>query len=274
MDRVSVVEFQKIVQGYYIENGRHDLPWRLPESDGSFDPYKIFVSEIMLQQTQVGRVISKYMEFLEKFPDVQTLTKAELGEVLKVWNGLGYNRRAKYLWQAAQKIKSDFGNNFPTEIKHLESLPGVGSNTAGAIMAYAFNKPEIFIETNIRTVYIHHFFKDKQEISDKEIRKLVEQTIDRQNPRIWCWALMDYGTYLKQKVGNLSRISKTYTKQSKFVGSRRQIRGQVIRELLENPKSVDSLGKTIADKRLESVLEELVNEKLIRLTEVGYTLST
>ncbi len=267
MRNTDIVSFREVVLEYYNSNGRHDLPWRQ-----AADPYQILVSEIMLQQTQVARVIPKYQEFLLRFPDVQTLAKADLGDVLKVWNGLGYNRRAKFLWMAAQKIVEDFGGEFPVDTKKLESLPGVGANTAGAILAYAFNKPVIFIETNIRTVYIHHFFNDRTEVPDKEIRLLVEQTLDMQNPRTWYWALMDYGTYLKLSVGNLSRASKTYTKQSKFKGSRRQIRGQIIKTLIDSPANGSRLRKVISDPRLVSVLDELVDEKMIRLTDVGYTL--
>lgn len=265
-------EFQKVVWHYYHEHARHDLPWRLPENDGTFDPYKILVSEIMLQQTQVGRVISKYHEFLAEFPDMQSLANTSLRDVLKVWNGLGYNRRAKYLRLAAQKVESGFGGKFPVLRPDLESLPGVGSNTAGAIMAYAFNKPAIFIETNIRTVYIHHFFRDKKVISDDEIRQLVGAAIDEENPRVWFWALMDYGSFLKQSVGNLNRSSKTHAKQSRFAGSSRQIRGQVIRTLIEKPASKSQLTKLLNDSRLDGVLDELVKEEMIHVTDTGYTL--
>jgi A/G-specific adenine glycosylase len=270
MDARKFASFQELVWDFYRQYGRHDLPWRAAEADGRFDPYKILVSEVMLQQTQVPRVIPKYYEFLAKFPDVRTLAAAPLGEVLSTWNGLGYNRRAKFLWQAAQKVMDDFGGEFPATRGQLETLPGVGPNTAGAILAYAFNQPVAFVETNIRTVFIHHFFKDQAEISDKEILILVEKTLDNARPREWYWSLMDYGSHLKQTVGNLSTASKSYAKQSRFDGSRRQLRGRIIRQLVGGPANRETLA--IADERLDGVLAELAAEGLIQKTGTLYSL--
>jgi A/G-specific adenine glycosylase len=185
-------EFLEILWKFYAQSGRGSLPWRQPEPDDSFDPYKIMVSELMLQQTQVARVIPKYQSFLEQFPDVQSLAMADLSDVLRVWQGLGYNRRAKFLWQAAGAI--DVLGNFPTTYEELVKLPGIGSNTAGAILAYACNQPVVFVETNVRTVYIHHFFADRIDIHDREILSLVGQTLDREHPREFYWAVMDYGS--------------------------------------------------------------------------------
>jgi A/G-specific adenine glycosylase len=257
---------------YYDAHGRHDLPWRQPEHDGAFDPYKIMVSEIMLQQTQVSRVVPKYHSFLQKFPKTTDLAAAKLGDVLRQWQGLGYNRRAKFLWQAAQKIISEHGGNFPETVEELVKLPGIGKNTAGAIAAYAYNKPAIFIETNIRTVYIHHFFAGKKGVDDKEIISLLHKTIDTKNPRTFYWALMDYGTYLKQTQGNLSKLSNGYVKQSKFHGSNRQIRGAVIRQLSRSSGTYDSLQNAIQDERLDTVLAELVAEGLITKNGRDYSL--
>jgi A/G-specific adenine glycosylase len=252
--------FQQTVWNYYHEHGR-DLPWRHSEPDGSFDPYKIMISEIMLQQTQAARVVPKYHEFISLFPTVQELAQAPLADVLKAWSGLGYNRRAKFLWQATQQIK----DVFPGSLEELVALPGIGVNTAGAILAYGFNKPVVFIETNIRTVYIHHFFADHVEVHDKEIMPLVEATLDQESPREWYWALMDYGTFIKSTIGNASRSSRHYAKQSTFAGSKRQIRGQVIRLLTSGPQSVDSLRQNIPDERLGKVLDTLIKEQLIQL---------
>jgi A/G-specific adenine glycosylase len=170
------------------------------------------------------------------------------------------------LWQAAQMIERDFGGEFPQANLELQKLPGVGPNTAGAIAAYAFNQPAVFIETNIRTVFIHHFFKDQTGVSDKEILELVTKTLPGGAPRDWFWALMDYGSYLKQTVGNLNRASKSYGKQSKFAGSRRQLRGQVIRVLLERPRSLSELKVLVADPRLIGVLDDLTGDGLIQNT--------
>lgn len=269
---MDFTEFNETLWGFYAQAGRHDLPWRLPVLNGSFDPYKILVSELMLQQTQVGRVIPKFHEFLMKFPTIQDLSKAPLGDVLTAWSGLGYNRRAKFLWQAAQSVTQDFNGTFPQTISELITLPGVGKNTAGAIVAYAFNQPAVFVETNVRTVYIHHFFSDHSDVPDAAILELVAQTLDQENPREFYWALMDYGSHLKRTVGNLNRYSKTYAKQSKFEGSRRQIRGQVLKLLAAQSYTFDQLTEQLQDERLEAVLGDLVSEGLITKTAGTYSL--
>jgi A/G-specific adenine glycosylase len=264
IDKTARREFQTEVWDYYHEYGRANLPWRRPEADGNFSAYKIIVSELMLQQTQVGRVIPKYQAFLERFPDVQSLAKAEQGDVLRAWSGLGYNRRAKFLHQAAKQVVDEYGGRFPNDNAALTNLPGIGHATGSAILAYAFNQPVSFIETNIRTVYIHHFFNDSTDISDKSLRPIIDQTVDREHPREWYWALMDYGTYLKRTVGNLNKLSITYNRQSRFEGSPRQIRGQVIRLLGVKPRRLTELHHEIDDERLDGVVTELVREGLVR----------
>ncbi len=256
--------FQETVWTYYRDHARHDLPWRQPEPDGTFDAYKIMVSEAMLQQTQVVRVIPKFQAFLVRFPTVKALAAAPLGEVLIVWSGLGYNRRAKFLWQAAQAIVQNHNGEIPRNVSDLQALPGIGANTAGAICAYAYNQPVVFIETNIRTVFIHHFFADTLEpVADKVLAEYVAETLEAAQPREWYWALMDYGVYLKQTVGNVSRRSKSYAKQSKFEGSLRQIRGAVIRRLATGAHTKNQLAIELTDERLDSVLDALTQEKLI-----------
>ena len=255
--------FQNIVRDFYLEHGRHDLPWRQPESDGGFDAYKIMVSEVMLQQTQVPRVIPKFNDFVRRFPTIDSLAKAELGVALRAWSGLGYNRRAKFLHQAARQIKQNYTGNISQDPAELMKLPGIGPNTAAAIVAYSFNQPVAFIETNIRTVFIHHFFNGQTAVTDKAILKMVQTTLDHDNPRIWYWSLMDYGAYLKQTIGNLNKASSTYSKQSTFHGSRRQIRGQIIRLLGEHTQLETALAKLVNDDRLPDVLQELVNEGLV-----------
>lgn len=263
-------DFLETLWGYYARGSRSTLLWRQPDTGGLFDPYKIMVSELMLQQTQVSRVTTKYKEFLNQFPTVRTLAQAELGEVLRTWQGLGYNRRAKFLWLAAQQINQS--GLFPQSADSLVKLPGVGINSAGAILAYAWNQPAVFIETNVRTVYIHHFFADESSVLDKAIIELLEQTLDHENPREFYWALMDYGSYLKQTVGNLGRISKEYTKQSRFTGSKRQIRGAVIRLLTDEPRKFSYLEEQIVDMRLQAVLSELIAEGLISQDQATYRL--
>jgi len=257
----EVRQFNETLWEYYHDHGRHDLPWRIPDGDDTFSPYKIMVSEIMLQQTQVSRVISKYAEFLDRFPIVQAVADAELGDVLRVWQGLGYNRRAKFLWQAASQAAST--STFPRTQEELVHLPGIGSNTAGAIRAYAYNEPALFIETNVRTVYIHHFLADEVGVADKIIMELLEQTLDHEYPREFYWALMDYGSYLKATVGNVARASKQYAKQSTFSGSRRQVRGLVLRLLSEGPQTTEELHRVSTDERLDGVVKDLLDEGLI-----------
>lgn len=260
IDELGVRGFQQTVWDYYHEHGRHVLPWR----QATLDPYRILVSELMLQQTQVGRVIAKYQEFLENFPDIQTLAAAPQGTVLRVWSGLGYNRRAKFLHQAAQAIVADFNGIFPQSVSELTQLPGVGTNTAGAILAYAFDQPVSFVETNIRTVFLHHFFHDQTDVSDKAILAFVTRTLETEHPREWYWALMDYGSHLKKTVGNLNHRSQGYAKQSKFEGSRRQIRGQILKLLGDQSMTEQKLQQQIKDPRGEAVLSELLAEGLVQ----------
>ena len=282
---------------FYAKNSR-DLPWRSPELDGTFDPYKILVSEVMLQQTQVSRVVAKYQEFIGVFPTVNSLAQASLGDVLRQWQGLGYNRRAKFLHQSAQAVVARYDGTVPLQVSALITLPGIGKNTAAAICVYAHNQPLTFIETNIRTVYIHHFFADHQDVEDKDILHKLEKSLQLisdweekpemrihsahgtpRNPervsyyREWYWALMDYGTYLKSTVGNSNRQSKTYTKQSVFEGSNRQIRGTVLRLLADATMGKQQLEAVISDKRLGSVLKDLAAEKLIVEQKGSYSLA-
>lgn len=267
VDRINAEQFLETLWGYYAKHGR-SLPWR-----ETTDPYKIMVSELMLQQTQVARVIPKYQEFLKAFPDVASLATASFTEVLKVWNGLGYNRRAKYLYQAAHMIMRDWQGKLPADVTKLTNLPGIGHNTAAAIVVYAFNTPEYFIETNVRTVYIHHFFADVDDVADSDIMQLLQTTIDTAQPCEFYWALMDYGSHLKATVGNRAQASKHYKKQSRFEGSLRQIRGQVIKVLLTSAKTREELSGKIADDRLVVVLDALESEGFIVQTKGKYQLS-
>ena len=186
----EIRKFRRKVWEYWKKNGRHDLPWRKTK-----DPYRILVSEVMLQQTQVPRVTEKYKEFLKKFPTVRALAKAPLSDVLKVWSGLGYNRRAKYLHDAAKQIVEV--GNIKKALAH--PLPGVGPYTRAAVLVFAFNEPDVLIETNIRGAYIHHFFPMRRSVSDTEISTLLSKVGAGEDPREWHWALMDYGAYLKRR---------------------------------------------------------------------------
>ena len=259
-------EFVKIVRGFYRRHGRHSLPWRRLRlrKDGTVDPYKITVSEIMLQQTQVDRVIPKYKAFVKTFPTVRALARAPLGDVLRAWQGLGYNRRAKMLHQCAKEVLEKHGGRFPRAYEELMALSGIGPYTAGAIMAFAFNTPVPLIETNVRTVYLHHFFKNKKQVRDTEIMHLVERTLDRKNPRMWYAALMDYGAHLKKTIGNQNTRSRQYTKQSAFKGSDREVRGAILRILAGGQKTKsDLINECMCEKeRVEKQLSRLEQECL------------
>ena len=238
-----------------------DMPWRADTR-----PYYVLVSELMLQQTQVDRVKPKFAAFITAFPDEKTLARASLADVLKQWQGLGYNRRAKFLHEAAKAVVAR--GSFPDAYAELVKLPGVGKNTAGAILAYSFNRPVVFIETNIRTVYIHHFFADNFEVDDKEIIEKLTETLDPDHPREFYWSLMDYGSELKrQGIRNISQ-SKQYKKQSPLRGSVREIRGQIIAALAQRDADETTLQTLVAfDERFAPALASLVKDGLITKTE-------
>jgi len=271
IDRTAIETFRESVWGFYAANAR-DLPWRHQLPDGSYDPYPVLVSELMLQQTQVNRVIPKFTEWMQRFPSISSLAAVQLGEVLRLWSGLGYNRRAKYLWEAALAIERRHGGVIPNEERELTALPGIGKNTAGAILAYAYNRPVIFIETNIRTVLFHHFYKNQAGVSDAQLAELMEQVADMDHPREWYWALMDYGAHLKRVRGGLNTLSKHYHKQSEFSGSRRQLRGAVLRALGKQSWSRSELEALMPDERLPAVLDSLQTEGLIRFEGGTYRL--
>jgi A/G-specific adenine glycosylase len=252
--------FRKIILSLYERAGR-DLAWR-----HTTDPYHILVSEIMLQQTQVERVRRKYPEFLAAFPLLTELADAPLSKVLFVWQGMGYNRRAIALQACAKKIVSEFGGTCPSDINILSTLPGIGHATACSISAFAFNNPVVFIETNIRRVFIHFFFDKKTQVPDREILPLVEQALYKKNPRVWYWAVMDYGSMLKRTVANPNRQSAHYEKQSKFKGSDREIRGMILKELLDagDLYKEELIQKSGTDPvRLKRILCALIDEGFI-----------
>lgn len=252
-------EFKKLLWQRGNELYR-EMPWR-----DDVRPYYVLVSELMLQQTQVARVIPKFRAFIERFPNEVSLARAMLSDVLVMWQGLGYNRRAKYLHDAAKRIVEQHDGHFPEDRADILALPGVGPNTAGAIEAYAFNRPCVFIETNIRTAYIHHFFADDFAVDDTDIRLRLEKTIDKEHPREFYWALMDYGSWLKRSgVRNVAR-SRHYRKQSPLEGSIRQVRGRIVTELgrsggLAMTELVAVVG---ADERFQPALEGLKRDGLV-----------
>ncbi|MHB8051424.1 MAG: HhH-GPD family protein [Coriobacteriia bacterium] len=211
---------------HYGDGARDALPWRQ-----TTDPYRVLVSEVMLQQTQVSRVVPKYETFIEVFPTVEALAEAPTDRLLAVWQGLGYNRRALALRRAAETIVRDHGGEVPRTLEELTALPGIGRATAAQVLAFAFDIGVPFIETNIRTVYLHEFFPGSEDVPDAAILPLVADTLDHSRPREWFWALLDYGAYLKASMPNPSRRSRHHVQQGRFEGSNRQLRGRLLAEL-------------------------------------------
>jgi A/G-specific adenine glycosylase len=221
----------------------------------------------MLQQTQVDRVLPKYQSFLKKFPSFKALASASLQSVLVEWKGLGYNRRALGLKRAAEAVMKEHNGKVPRDYTSLLKLPGIGPYTAHAVRAFAWNEPDTFIETNIRGVYIHHFFPKAKKVDDTKLLPFIEKTLDTKNPREWYYALMDYGTYLKKTIGNASRKSASYSKQSKFKGSHRELRALVLHMITQKKKiSVKNIATAIHRKETDvvSVVAELKKDGFVK----------
>ncbi len=260
-----IKKFQKLMWDFYRKEGRR-MPWRHTDNI-----YHVMVSEIMLQQTQVKRVFHFYETFLQKFPTIDDLATAPLKEVLLAWQGLGYNRRAKFLHEAAKIMNT---NGIPRTVDELQKLPGIGYNTACSTATFTYNIPVVFVETNIRTIMIYFFAHHKENVSDKEVLSLVAQTLPKKNFREWYYALMDYGSFLKSRVVNPSRQSKHHQHQSKFEGSDRQIRGKIIKTLLTAKMTSAALSKklSIPPMRLAEQIKNLTNENMIVKKGKKYTL--
>ncbi len=259
MESTCLDEFRTRVYSHYYVHGR-DFPWR-----HSTDPYHILVSEVMLQQTRAAHVLKHYHQFVYCFPDFQALSLAGPIDVLRVWQGLGYNRRAIALLKTARNVCAHFNGCLPHEKEKLLALPGIGSYTAAAIRAFAFDQPEVLIETNIRTVFLHEFFSGRERVRDREILPVIETTLDREHPRQWYHALMDYGVKLKEE-DNATRRSAQYRPQSRFRGSRREARGAILRALLQTgPLSTAALASEISgwDVRFDDALVTLQRDGLV-----------
>lgn len=267
-DTISL--FQEMTYYYYRHHGRH-LPWRRTDN-----PYHVLVSEIMLQQTQVDRVLNKYGIFIQKFPDFCCLAKARLREVLQIWQGLGYNRRALALKRTAELVVNLFDGRLPANIDDLLSLPGVGKATAAAVVAFGFNQPVVLLETNIRTVFLYFFFKRRQNVPDAELLPLVEKTLDSPNPRVWYYALIDFGVMLKKRYQNPGRKSAHYVRQSQFEGSDRQIRGRIVRVLTQKlGVSESQLAEDCkaSPQRVRRILRQLEQEHIVRKVGGSYSIA-
>jgi len=259
----AVAVFREKVYAHYRDQGRHDLPWRR-----THDPYAVLVSEVMLQQTQVTRVIPYFEEWMERFPTPDALAAAPLEAVLRTWQGLGYNRRAVALVRAAEAIVSEHAGEVPVDRSELLALPGVGPATAAGVRVFASGEPDLYLETNVRAVILHEFFADAEGVPDTALPPLLEQTLDLDDPRSWYWALLDYGAHLKRTLPNPSRRSRHHSRQSPFEGSHRQLRARLLRAVMELPGSTaDELaagfgedptraGQALAELEAEGFLAE------------------
>jgi A/G-specific adenine glycosylase len=251
----KIQQFQKKVFSFYRKKKR-ELPWRK-----TTDPYKILLSEFMLQQTQVNRVVLYYEQWTAKWPTIYALSAASLPEVLQMWMGLGYNTRAVNLHRAARKIVANYHGDVMTAVKQYKDLPGIGRYTSHAVQIFSANADLVTVDTNIRRIFIREFNLSEQ-VSDKEIWKLAEACLPRGKSRDWHNALMDYGalSLTAQKTG-----IKPKTQQSRFEGSDRQIRAQILRYLLTKDMSISELKKNlgIEQMRLFPILEKMISEKII-----------
>jgi A/G-specific adenine glycosylase len=224
-----------------------DHPWRRTR-----DPYAVLLSEVMLQQTQVPRVVPKWTEWLEEFPTLDALAAAPLEAVLRLWQGLGYNRRAVALKRTAEEVVARFGGVLPSDEAALRSLPGIGPATAAGVRAFAFELPGVYLETNVRAVFLHELFADRDGVTDRELAPLVDAAVaeaSRQgvSPRTWYYALLDYGAHLKRDVPNPSRRSAHHVRQSRFEGSHRQKRAWLLRAVMATPgRAADELDEDLA----------------------------
>ena len=262
IDRKKIKQLQKTVWEYYNTHGRHSLPWRKTKN-----PYHILVSEVMLQQTQVVRVVPMYREFLKRFPTIQSLATAPLRDVLVAWQGLGYNRRAQALHKLAGVIMKEYKGSIPTTYEILLELPGIGPYTASAVSVFAYNTPFPMVETNIRTVFFYHLFTHQEKVSDTELLEVSRILIDSKRPREWYWALMDYGAYLKGQGVRSNMKSKHYTPQSIFKGSDREVRGAIVCALSTTESA--TLNKLVATTkikkdRIQKQIQKLHDEGLIQ----------
>lgn len=249
---------------------RRDLPWRYIE-----DPYAVLVSEVMLQQTQVKRVLNYWPRFLALFPTIDALAAADTSDVLEQWQGLGYNRRALALKRCADICAAELGGRLPETADELVKLPGIGPATAAGVVAFALDRPALYLETNVRTVFLHELFPGEEGVKDAALTPLVELACPADGVRDWYYALLDYGAHLKATLPNPSRRSAHHTRQSAFEGSRRQKRAELVRIVLAaGPEGIDAaeagalLNETerragrdgVGDEEIASIIDDLASE--------------
>jgi A/G-specific adenine glycosylase len=263
-----------LLEAWYASR-RNAYPWR-----GTRDPYRVLVSEVMLQQTQAPRVVPAYRAFLRRFPTVRALAAAPRAEVVRAWAGLGYNRRAVALSEAARSIVRDHRGRVPTDLEALRRLPGIGPYTAAAIASIAFGQPIPAIDTNLRRV-VARVRLGEDGAGALDIDEAARRWIDRTDPGSWNQALMDVGREHCRPVPKCGACPLARTcafrrggrapaaarrSQQAFEGSSRQLRGAIIRRLREGPSSISSLARVAgcSEGRVGHAIEALVRDGLIR----------
>lgn len=260
----KIKRFQKKIFSFYEKN-RRDLPWR-----NTVDPYKILLSELMLQQTQVKRVVFYYEKWLTQWPTIHALASASRLEVLQMWMGLGYNTRAVNLHTTARIIATKFDGNVLKAMKEYKQLPGIGRYTSQAVQIFSTNADLVTVDTNIRRIFISEF-KLPTKSSEKELWNLAEKCLPLGKSRDWHNALMDYGALhlTAQKTG-----IKPKTQQTPFEGSDRQIRAKILRCLLQKSMPLSELEESflLEQKRLRPILDKMVHEKIIMKRNTTYQL--
>ena len=261
----SPATFRRRVLSWYRRSGR-DLPWRRTR-----DPYRILVSEVMLQQTQVSRVLPAYRRFLRRFPTLHALARAPLGEVLREWSGLGYNRRARDLQRIAR-----MGSSLPRTVAELDALPGVGAYTASAVACFAYGERTAFADTNIRRVLGRAILG--RVATDREAVALDARFGSRRRTARWHHALMDIGATIclakrprcdvcpVRAICGYDGFELTAPrKQSPFATSDRRVRGAIVRALRDMPTgtTVSTLRRHLNDARVPRLVRTLAFEGLV-----------
>lgn len=255
----ALVDFVRHITMFYRQKGR-TFPWR-----ESYDPYQILVSEIMLQQTQTSRVEPKYLAFLERWPTLEALSEASLSELLALWQGLGYPRRALALLEIAKRSAVE-GYQLRLDSEYLRTLPQVGEATTAALLAFCCNAKSIYLETNIRRALIYYFCAEQEQVPDRSLKELLGRLVNLvADRRLWYYALMDYGVYLRQLGQNPNQRSRHYVKQLPYQNSNRKLRGQILNLLLEQGE----LSLPVAEAKIDFSAQR-IKQAIASLVEEGF----